>query len=66
MSGASERANGRASGPVLQTVFLAVLDHSVKGKSVSERRCFFGLGNTSRGCYLQNGVLGIVIYSVYR
>ena len=29
MSGASERANGRASGPVLQSVFLAVLDHSV-------------------------------------
>ena len=28
MSGASERANGRASGPVLQSVFLAVLDHS--------------------------------------
>ena len=29
MSGASERANGRASGPVLQSVFLAVIDHSV-------------------------------------
>ena len=28
VSGASERANGRASGPVLQYVFLAVLDHS--------------------------------------
>ena len=28
MSGASERANGRASGPVLQSVFLAVFDHS--------------------------------------
>ena len=28
VSGASERANGRASGPVLQSVFLAVLDHS--------------------------------------
>ena len=26
----SERANGRASGPVLQSVFLAVLDHSVE------------------------------------
>ena len=25
---ASERANGRASGPLLQYVFLAVLDHS--------------------------------------
>ena len=29
VSGASERANGQASGPVLQSVFLAVLDHSV-------------------------------------
>ena len=29
VSGASERANGRASGPVLQSVFLAVIDHSV-------------------------------------
>ena len=28
-SGASERANGRASGPVLQSVFLAVPDHCV-------------------------------------
>ena len=28
VSGASERANGRASGPVLQSVFLAVFDHS--------------------------------------
>ena len=29
MSGASERANGRASGPVLQSLFLTVIDHSV-------------------------------------
>ena len=29
VSGASERANGRASGPVRQSVFLAVIDHSV-------------------------------------
>ena len=29
VSGVSERANGRASDPVLQSVFLAVLDHSV-------------------------------------
>ena len=29
MSGASERANGRASGPVLQSVFLVDLAHSV-------------------------------------
>ena len=28
MSGASERANGRANGPVLQSVFLVVIDHS--------------------------------------
>ena len=28
VSGVSERANGRASGPVLQSVFLAVIDHS--------------------------------------
>ena len=29
VSGASERANGRASGTVLQSVFQAVLNHSV-------------------------------------
>ena len=28
VSGASERANGRAIGPVLQSVFLAVIDHN--------------------------------------
>ena len=28
VSGASERANGRASGPVFQSVFLAFFDHS--------------------------------------
>ena len=28
VSGASKRANGRASDPVLQSVFLAVFDHS--------------------------------------
>ena len=33
MSGASDRANGRASGPILQSVFLAVLDHSGEGKA---------------------------------
>jgi len=32
VSGANEGANGQASGPVLQSVFLAVIDHS--GKSV--------------------------------
>ena len=34
MSSASERANGRANGPVLQSVFLAVIDHS----AAEERR----------------------------
>ena len=29
MSGASERANGRASGPVLPSLFLVVLNHRV-------------------------------------
>ena len=28
MSGARERANGRASGPLLQSLFLTVIDHS--------------------------------------
>ena len=28
VSGVSERANGRASGPVLQSLFLFILDHS--------------------------------------
>ena len=32
VSGASKRANGRVSGPVLQTVFLVILAHSVAGK----------------------------------
>ena len=36
MSGASERANGRASGPVLQSVFLAVFDHSAYITHVAE------------------------------
>ena len=30
VSGASERANGRASGPVLTSGFLVILDHSVR------------------------------------
>ena len=38
VSGASERANGRASGPVLQSVFLAVIDHSEEVKEGEERR----------------------------
>ena len=32
MSGASERANGRASGPVLTSLFLFVSDHSAVGE----------------------------------
>ena len=32
MSGASERVNGRASGPVIQSIFLAVLDRSAVGE----------------------------------
>ena len=31
VSGASKQANGRASGPVVQSVFLVVLDHSAVG-----------------------------------
>ena len=34
--GASERENGRASGPVLQSVFLVVLAHSELGKQRKE------------------------------
>ena len=30
MSSVSEQVNGRASGPVLQSVFLAVIDHSAE------------------------------------
>ena len=33
VSGACERANGQASGPVLQSVFLAVIDHSALVKA---------------------------------
>ena len=38
VSSASERANGRASGPVIQSVFLAVFDHSVTGERRTEGR----------------------------
>ena len=38
MSGASERANGGASGPVLQSVFLAVIDHSEVIEVLKQRR----------------------------
>ena len=38
MSGVSERANGRASGPILQSVFLVILAHSATdaGKRLAE------------------------------
>ena len=36
MSGASEQVNERTSGPVLQSVFSAVLDHSVQRKKVGK------------------------------
>ena len=40
MSGASERANGRAIGPVITSIFLAVFDHSAqpKEKKKAEKR----------------------------
>ena len=34
MSGGSEQVNGRENGPVLQSVFLAVIDHS-EGYNIS-------------------------------
>ena len=42
VSSASERASGRASGPVLQSVFLAVLDHSdVKAAKIPTSEAFW-------------------------
>ena len=38
VSGASKRANGRASGPVLLSVFLAVLDHSGVGENEKQAK----------------------------
>jgi len=43
VSGASERANGRASGSVLQSVFLAVFDHSVSPTLSLSPPLFFGI-----------------------
>ena len=37
VSGASEWANGRASGPVLQTVFLIILAHSGRAFSAQKQ-----------------------------
>ena len=47
VSGANKRANGRASGPVLQSAFLVVLDHS---------------GVHARVCRIQNGMGKYVVY----
>ena len=47
VSGASKRANGRASGPVLQSVFLAVIDHSAAPFSENATTSFSGLSNPS-------------------
>ena len=35
MSGASEQANGRASGPVLQSVFLVILAHGEMARTLA-------------------------------
>ena len=37
MSGASERANGRASGPVLTSLFLFIPDHSAPSEGESDQ-----------------------------
>ena len=50
MSGASERANGRASGPVLQSVFLAVIDHRGGGRGgFSPSNLFFVVDHFTNG-----------------
>ena len=46
VSGASKRANVRASGPLHQSVFLAVIDHSVEGLGYRYYRQF---GWTAQG-----------------
>ena len=54
MSGASEQANGRASGPALQSVFLVVLRHSAVGEeAVSTRKLglFFYSGFDTSGTF---------------
>ena len=47
MSGASERANGRASGPVFQSVFLAVINHSGR---VRKKACIYGVKASKEIC----------------
>ena len=48
MSGASEQANGRASGPVLKSAFLVILAHSADkpGLKVGSRRLDLDQGNS--------------------
>ena len=50
MSGASEQANGQASGPVLQSAFLVILAHSAAadkpGLKVGSRRLDLDQGNS--------------------
>ena len=48
MSGVSERANGQASGPVLQSVILAVLDHSGRLKKPIDWRQQFDVRHQRR------------------
>ena len=54
VSGAREQANGRASGPVLTSRFLAVLNHLGMARGVEWKK---GMGKTMRGV---NGVDRIV------
>ena len=45
MSGASERVNGQASGPVLTSLFLFVPDHSAPVEYPALKLGFIGAGN---------------------
>ena len=51
VSSASEQANGRAGGPVLQSVFLAIIDHSVRGQS---KKVFLDLDHTEKCVFLHS------------
>ena len=46
MSGASERANGRGSGPVLTSRFLVDLDHSATSEKINKMMITFALAVT--------------------
>ena len=66
VSGASKRANGRASGPVRTSRFMAVLNHSAKGAGVKGKgdrlymRLVKGMGIGSKvgesDCYCGKGL----------